>query len=160
VPSSTQFRATEVSYRLNDCQAVAVVTTRDLAIVVDEVRAACPSLRHVIVTDEGGETVSGDWLDFTRLVEQGDESVQSAPTQSDDIAFLLYTSGTTGDPKGVAHCHRYPSGYESLVRYWHNYRPGDIVACPSEMGWGLPVASTFLYALAHRLTVVLFDPQG
>jgi acetyl-CoA synthetase len=55
---------------------------------------------------------------------------------------------------------RYPIAYESLVRHWHDYRPDDVVACPSEMGWLLPVASTFLYALAHGLTVVLFDPEG
>ncbi|GBD37307.1 Acetyl-coenzyme A synthetase [bacterium HR36] len=50
--------------------------------------------------------------------------------------------------------------YESLVRYWHDYRAHDVVACPSELGWLLPVASTFLYALSHGLTVVLYDALG
>jgi acyl-coenzyme A synthetase/AMP-(fatty) acid ligase len=60
----------------------------------------------------------------------------------------------------VVHLQRYPIAYESLVRYWHDYRPDDIVACPSELGWMLPVACTFLYAFAHGLTVVLYDPEG
>jgi len=76
------------------------------------------------------------------------------------MAFIAYTSGTTGDPKGVVHYQRYPIAYESLLRCWHDYRPGDVVACPSELGWLLPVASTFLYALAKGLTVVLYDPLG
>jgi acetyl-CoA synthetase len=46
------------------------------------------------------------------------------------------------------------------VRLWHDYRPDDIVACPSELGWLLPVASSFLYALSRGLTVVLYDAQG
>jgi acetyl-CoA synthetase len=50
--------------------------------------------------------------------------------------------------------------YEGLVRYWHDYRPDDVVACPSELGWLLPVACTFLYALEGGLTVVLYDPEG
>jgi acetyl-CoA synthetase len=160
IPSSTQFKEAEVRYRLNDAEAVAAVTTARLAGVFERVRADCPALRHVLVVDEEGGPVGGDCLDYNRLVEDGSESFEPAPTRSDDLAFIAYTSGTTGDPKGVVHLQRYPIAYEALVRCWHNYRPGDVVACPSELGWLLPVASTFLYALAHGLTVVLYDPQG
>jgi acetyl-CoA synthetase len=160
IPSSTQFRESEVRYRLRDAGAVAVVTTRRLVDVIDGVRADCPSLRHVIVTGTGDGPDSGDWLDWSRLVQNADEHLIPARTHSDDVAFLAYTSGTTGDPKGVVHLHRYPIAYESLVRHWHDYRPGDVVACPAEVGWMLPVACTFLYAFAHGLTVVLYDAEG
>src|SRR5207302_5104561 len=132
IPSSTQFREAEVRYRLNDSEAVATITTRRLLDVVERVRGDCPALRHVLVVDEDGGAATGDCLDFRTLVEQGSEVFEPTPTRHDDLAFLAYTSGTTGDPKGVVHLQRYPIAYESLVRFWHDYRPDDVVACPAE----------------------------
>jgi acetyl-CoA synthetase len=161
IPSSTQFRTGEVEYRLKDSGAVTAITTTGLAGPIDDARTACPELEHVIVLPypEAGPPGT-DHLDFGRLIERGRERFAPAATRNDDIAFIAYTSGTTGDPKGVVHLHRYPLAYEGLIRYWHDYRPDDVVACPSELGWLLPVATTFLYALVKGLTVVLYDAVG
>jgi len=162
IPTSTQFRQEEIAYRLKDTEAIAAITALHLLPALEEAATNCASLRHLIVAayPDRQETVPNRYTDFWRLVESGSENFVPADTRHDDIAFIAYTSGTTGDPKGVVHLHRYPVAYESLVRYWHDYRPEDVVACPSEMGWLLPVASTFLYALAHGLTVVLYDALG
>jgi acetyl-CoA synthetase len=160
IPTSTQFKEAEIRYRLNDSEAVAAVTTPRLLGEVERVRSDCPSMRNVVVVPDADAHIPADCLNFDHLLSRGPEIFTPADTRGDELAFLAYTSGTTGDPKGVAHLHRYPVGYESLVRYWHDYQPTDVVACPSELGWLLPVACTFLYALARGLTVVLYDCQG
>jgi acyl-coenzyme A synthetase/AMP-(fatty) acid ligase len=158
IPSSTQFRAAEIAYRLHDSGAVAVVTTTHLADAVEEAAGGVPHLRHLITVDYAGVARGEGQLDFWQLIDQGDPEFPSADTASDDVAFIAYTSGTTGDPKGVVHLHRYPIAYESLIRDWHDYRDDDLCSCPAEVGWLLPVASTFLYALRSGIGVLLYHP--
>lgn len=162
IPTSTQFRREEIAYRLRDTEAVAAITTSHLLEALEQAASEAPSLRHIIVSayPDRQQPIPAHYGDFWKMIDVGSENIVPADTKNDALAFIAYTSGTTGDPKGVVHLQRYPLAYESLVRFWHNYHPDDIVACPSELGWLLPVASTFLYALAHGLTVVLYDALG
>jgi acyl-coenzyme A synthetase/AMP-(fatty) acid ligase len=166
IPSSTLFRAEEIEYRFKDSQAVACITTTALVDPVSEAAADVPGVKHIITVNYGGGESPAGAKGFDQLIQNGDLHFTSVDTAADDIAFMAYTSGTTGDPKGVVHFHRYPISYRGLVTYWHDYQPPDVVACPPEVGWVLPVASSFLYAFQAGCSVVLyhetsgaFDPQ-
>src|SRR5947208_10547709 len=74
IPTSTQFKESELRYRLKDSQTAAVVTTPRLLDAIDRVRGDCPDLRHVIVVpDEPGQEVPRDALSSERLIGDGKE---------------------------------------------------------------------------------------
>lgn len=90
-------RAAEVKFKINDSEAVAVCVHSGSFAEVQQVRAECPSLRHVIVH---GEPVAGT-LDYRQLTRTQPESAASEEMSAGDFARIIYSSGTTGKPKGI-----------------------------------------------------------
>lgn len=87
----------EVAYVLNDAKAEMVFVGKDFVPLIEDILADCPSVKHVIAMDGG----HADWPDFEGWRDGGADEHPQLDYQPDDDFIQLYTSGTTGHPKGV-----------------------------------------------------------
>jgi len=109
LPLNTLLTAEQYAYILVDSRASALVVAAPLAKTILSVLDRLPRLRTVILIDAGATETAAfsgrDVHDFSDVIARGSAAVFVAPTLSDEVAFWMYTSGSTGDPKGVKHVH-------------------------------------------------------
>jgi acetyl-CoA synthetase len=153
IPSSVMFREHEVEYRINDSSAKAVITTAKYAKEVHAVEEHCKTLEHVIVVGDA----QGDELSYPTLMKEAESHLAVERTKSTDIAFFCYTSGTTGNPKGAVHLHRWVPGNDPSVLFWQNGLPTDIIAHTGDLNWIYPLGNGFLYVWRWGITTFVYE---
>jgi len=111
LPLNTLLTADQYAYILGDSRASAIVAAVPLAKALLPILDRLPRLRTVILVNAGADEQAAfadsgrDVRDFSDLAARGSSTVFKAPTLSDEVAFWMYTSGSTGEPKGVKHIH-------------------------------------------------------
>jgi 4-hydroxybenzoate-CoA ligase len=107
IPINTLLTAEQYAYLLADSRAAATVVALPLAPALLSLRHRLPHLRTVIVVGAGAAAKADlrEALAFEDVLAQGEPTPFTAPTMSDEVAFWMYTSGSTGDPKAVKHVH-------------------------------------------------------
>jgi len=150
VPSSEMLRKKDLEYRITHGEINGVVSFHSYT---NQFEGIADDLKKFTV---GREADGWDFLDT--LKNEASDKLEITPTSRDDIAFLPYTSGTTGNPKAVMHTHAW--GYAHMQTApvnWLSIKENDIVWATAAPGWQKWVWSPFLSVLGSGATGFVYN---
>ncbi len=164
------FAAEAVRDRVNDAKASLLVTCDGawrrghvvpLKSIVDKAIAECPSVRHTVVFKRTGERVNmepGRDHYWQEVMEAVTASSTPLPVESEHPLFILYTSGTTGKPKGVVHTTGgYMVGTHVTTKYVFDLRENDTYFCTADVGWITGHSYVVYGPLLNGATVLMYE---
>ncbi|OGR87823.1 MAG: acetate--CoA ligase, partial [Elusimicrobia bacterium RIFCSPLOWO2_01_FULL_60_11] len=166
------FSSEALKDRINDAQAKVVVTASggvrrgsviQLKKNVDGALDACPSVEKVVVVNRAMDPMhvplkEGRDLWWHRLMDEASPQCPAEPMDSEDMLFTLYTSGTTGKPKGIVHTTAgYLLGVNLTTRWIFDLKPEDIFWCTADIGWVTGHSYIVYGPLSNGATVVMYE---
>jgi acetyl-CoA synthetase len=167
VPTSTLLTAEEVAYLARDSGATVLVTDKAAWVQLQAQLSdsnGLSNLKHILLSGPGEVTAHAKFnvLDLDNELAAIDYCLPAQLTEADDPAYLVYTSGTTGYPKGVLHAHRALVGREPASQYWFNFDESsqDRIMHSGKFNWTYVLGTGLMDPLYLGKTVIVHEGKN
>lgn len=159
IPATHLLTEKDIIYRCEAADIKAIVAVGE-TVVLDHIKNAlpkCPSVKHVISV---GPEVYDGFEDFTQGIENAPAYVRDEHVNNnDDISIIYFTSGTSGNPKMVAHDFTYPLGHIVTGSYWHNLNEDSLHLTVADTGWGKAVWGKLYGQMIAGASIFVYDHE-
>jgi acetyl-CoA synthetase len=143
LPCNEQLRARDIRLRLDAASPRLILADERNA---GELTRARPECETLTIPDETLFTATAD-------------GPPAAELRPEDPCLITFTSGTTGEPKGIVHGQRYLPGQQLQARHWLDARPGDLVWCTASSGWSKSARNVFIAPWIRGAAALLHDAR-
>ncbi len=156
--------------KIDDAKAKVIVTADvtyrrgkaiELASTLDKVVQACQNVEHVIVLERESklnETANPKYVSYEALTATEATDCPPEALDSEDLSFVLYTSGTTGKPKGILHTTGgYLVGVHNTFNWVFDHKPKDVFWCTADIGWITGHSYVVYGPMSNGATQVIYE---
>ncbi len=162
IPATHMLTKKDIIYRNTRASIKAIICVDD-AYVTEQIKLAMPEsptvTQYITVTDHGKPIPEG-FRDWQSEWQQAPKFVRPAfVNENDDTMLMYFTSGTSGEPKMVAHDYLYAMGHLTTGVFWHNLHEGSLHLTVADTGWGKAVWGKFYGQWFAGATVFVFDHE-
>ena len=133
IPATHMMTPKDIAYRVQNANVKLILCTPEERIpgYVRQVKDTCPELKHCMIVKGAAEGFD----DFDAEISAADTTFSRVETKATDPMLLYFTSGTTGEPKGVLHDYAYPLGHIITAKYWQCVVDGGLHLTLADTGW-------------------------
>ena len=162
VPTSTLLSGSEVKYLAEDSQASAIVMSATMYENLVPYLENVDNLKTIIVagTDSVDEYEKPKGINvyaLNQILKDTDTTPNHYKSKAGEPAYLVYTSGTTGYPKGVLHSHRSLVGRTPATEYWFDFKENDRIMHSGKFNWTYVLGSALMDPLFNGHTVIAYE---
>ena len=159
IPATHLLTKKDIIYRCNAADIKMIVCAGENVITdhIIEAMPGCPTLQHVVSIGPG---MPEGFKDFQEGIAQAAPFVKPEhPNTNDDTSLMYFTSGTTGEPKMVAHDFTYPLGHITTGSFWHNLHENSLHLTIADTGWGKAVWGKLYGQMIAGANIFVYDHE-
>ncbi len=159
IPATHLLTGKDIVYRCHEADIKAIVCVGEKVVLdhVIDAKPDCPTLQHTISV---GPIVPNGFDDFTEGIKSAKPFVRpDKVNENTDVMLIFFTSGTTGEPKMVAHDFLYPLGHIVTGCYWHNLNENSLHLTVADTGWGKAVWGKLYGQMIAGATIFVYDHE-
>lgn len=159
IPATHLLTDKDIIFRCNAADIKAIVSVGETVVInhVEKSKPHCPSLLELISV---GPEIPEGWHDFNKGITNAPSFERpEIASLNNDIMFLYFTSGTTGNPKMVAHNFTYPLGHIITALFWHNVKENGCHLTVADTGWAKAVWGKMYGQMMAGCSVFVYDHE-